>query len=159
VNDPDNWRWIWMIVGVAFVLGELTTPGSFFMLPFAVGAVVACVAAFAGAGIGLQWLLFVAVSAVASAALVPLRRRLDVDEPVDGVGARRLLNQQAVVTSAVEPGPNGVGRVQLGREEWRAESATRVGIPVGAVVKVIEVRGTCVVVAPGASTAGGTTTT
>jgi membrane protein implicated in regulation of membrane protease activity len=117
------------------------------------------VAAFAGAGIGLQWLLFVAVSAVASAALVPLRRRLDVDEPLDGVGARRLLNQQAVVTSAVEPGPNGVGRVQLGREEWRAESATRVGIPVGAVVKVIEVRGTCVVVAPGASTAGGTTTT
>jgi membrane protein implicated in regulation of membrane protease activity len=158
VNDPDNWRWIWMAVGVAFILGEMATPGSFFLLPFAVGAVVACVVAFAGGGIGLQWLLFVAVSAVASVALIPLRRRLDLDEPIDGVGARRLLNQEAVVISAVGPGPNGVGRVQLGREEWRAESATRVGIPVGAVVKVIEVRGTCVVVAPGTSAAGGITT-
>ncbi|HEX4983422.1 MAG TPA: NfeD family protein [Ilumatobacteraceae bacterium] len=155
MNDPDNWRWIWMAVGVAFILGEMATPGSFFMLPFAVGAVVACVVAFSGGGIGLQWLLFVAVSAIASAALVPLRRKLDVEEPLDGVGARRLLNQDAVVISAVGPGPNGVGRVRLGREEWRAESATRVGIPEGAVVKVIEVRGTCVVVAPGASTAGG----
>lgn len=144
-----------MVVGVAFILGEMTTPGSFFLLPFAVGAVVACVVAFADGGIGLQWLLFVVVSAIASVALIPLRRKLDLEEPTDGVGARRLLNQQAVVTSAVESGPNGVGRVQLGREEWRAESATRVGIPVGAVVKVIEVRGTCVVVAPGASAAGG----
>ena len=137
-----------MVVGVAFVLGEMATPGSFFMLPFAVGAVVACVVAFAGGGIGLQWLLFVVISAVASAAIVPLRRKLDREEPVDGVGSRRLLNQQAVVIGAVEPGPDGIGRVRLGREEWRAESSTRAGIPVGAVVKVIDVRGTCVVVAP-----------
>jgi membrane protein implicated in regulation of membrane protease activity len=156
VNDPDNWRWIWMAVGVAFLLGEMATPGSFFMLPFAIGAVVACVVAFAGGGIGLQWLLFVAVSAAAFAAFIPLRRRLDSDEPVDGVGSRRLMNQEAVVISAVGPGPNGVGMVRVGREEWRAESATRVGIPEGAVVKVIDVRGTSVVVAPGASAAGGT---
>ena len=156
MNDPDNWRWIWMVVGVAFVLGEMATPGAFFMLPFAAGAVVACVVAFAGGGIGLQWLLFVTVSAAASIALIPLRRRLDTQEPIDGVGSRRLLNQQAVVIRAVDPGPDGVGSVRLGREEWRAESATRVGIPVGAVVKVIEVRGTSVVVASGASTPGGT---
>jgi membrane protein implicated in regulation of membrane protease activity len=147
-----------MVVAVLFLLGEMATPGSFFMLPFAAGAVVACVTAFAGGGIGLQWLLFVVVSGAASAALIPLRRRLDVDEPVDGVGSRRMLNQEAVVTSAVAPGPSGVGRVKVGSEEWRAESATRVGIPVGAVVRVVEVRGTSVVVAPEASVAGGTTT-
>ena len=56
------------------------------------------------------------------------------------------------------PGPTGVGRVKVGREEWRAESATRVGIPVGAVVRVVEVRGTSVVVAPEATAAGGTIT-
>ena len=27
VNDPDNWRWIWMVVGVSFLLGEMATPG------------------------------------------------------------------------------------------------------------------------------------
>ena len=147
-----------MVVAVLFLLGEMATPGSFFMLPFAAGAVVACATAFAGGGIGLQWLLFIVVSAAASAALVPLRRRLDVEEPLDGVGSRRMLNQEAIVISAVEPGPTGVGRVKVGREEWRAESATRVGIPVGAVVRVVEVRGTSVVVAPEASAAGGTTT-
>jgi membrane protein implicated in regulation of membrane protease activity len=147
-----------MVVAAAFFVGEMATAGTFFMLPFAIGAVVACVVAFAGGGIGIQWLLFVGASAAAFAAFIPLRRRLDVEEPLDGVGARRLLNQPAVVTRAVDPGPNGVGRVQVGREEWRAESATRVGIPVGAVVKVIEVRGTSVVVAAGASTVEGMTT-
>jgi membrane protein implicated in regulation of membrane protease activity len=155
MNDPDNWRWIWMVVAVAFALGEMATPGAFFMLPFAVGAVVACIAAFVGGGIGLQWLLFIATSGVAAAALVPLRRKLDEQEPLDGVGARRLLNQQAVVIHAVEPGPHGSGRVRIGREEWRAESLSQTGIPEGAVVKVVEVRGTSVVVAPVASTAGG----
>ncbi len=158
MNDPDNWRWIWMAVGVAFLLGEMATPGSFFMLPFAVGAVVACVAAFLGGGIGLQWLLFVVVSAAASAAFIPLRRRLDQEAPVDGVGARRLMNQEAVVIRSIGPGPNGVGMARVGREEWRAESASRVGIPEGAVVKVIEVRGTSVVVVPEALAAGGTNT-
>jgi membrane protein implicated in regulation of membrane protease activity len=147
-----------MVVAVLFLLGEMGTAGSFYMLPFAVGAVVACVTAFAGGGIGLQWLLFVIVSAAASAALIPLRRRLDADEPLDGVGSRRMLNQEAVVTTAVAPGPTGVGRVMVGSEEWRAESATRVGIPVGAVVRVVEVRGTAVVVAPESAKSGGTTT-
>ena len=135
-----------MAVGAAFVVGEMLTPGSFFLLPFGVGAIVACVVAFAGGGIGLQWLSFLVVSAAASAALVPLRRRLDRQEPVDGIGARRLLNQQAVVIRAVEAGVDGVGRVRIGREEWRAESANRVGIPEGAVVTVVDVRGTGVVV-------------
>ncbi len=66
------------------------------------------------------------------------------------------MNQEAVVIRSIGPGPNGVGMARVGREEWRAESASRVGIPEGAVVKVIEVRGTSVVVVPEALAAGGT---
>jgi membrane protein implicated in regulation of membrane protease activity len=155
VDDPENWRWVWMAVAAAFLVGEMATPGSFFLLPFGVGAVVACIVAFAGGDIGLQWLVFVVVSAAASASFIPLRRRLDRQEPVDGIGARRLINQEAVVVRAVEPGVDGVGRVRIGREEWRAESANRVGIPEGAVVTVVDVRGTGVVVRTVQSPTGG----
>jgi membrane protein implicated in regulation of membrane protease activity len=155
VDDPESWRWIWMAVAAAFLVGEMATPATFFLLPFGVGAVIACAAAFAGAGVGLQWLLFVLVSGAVSAMFIPLRRRLDREEPVDGIGARRLLNQEAVVVSAVDPGVDGVGRVQVGREVWRAESANRVGIPEGAVVTIVDVRGTGVIVRVAQSPTGG----
>ena len=157
MDDPESWRWVWLIVVALCLIGEMLTPGSFFLLPFAIGALAACIAAFLDVPTGVQWVLFVIVSAGTSAAFIPLRHRLDRDEPVDGIGARRLLNQEAVVIRPVAPGPDGVGRVLIGREEWRAESANRVGIPEGAVVKVIEVRGTGVVVVPVPSSHQGVT--
>lgn len=155
MDDPESWRWAWLVITGVLVLGEILTPGSFFLLPFAAGAALACVAAFLDAGVGLQWLLFLGGSIAGTFALIPLRRRLDRAEPLDGIGARRLLNQDAVVIRAIGPGPDGVGFVRIGREEWRAESATRVGIPDGTQVRVVEVRGTAVVVSPVRSTAGG----
>ena len=155
MEDPESWRWVWLLVVALCLIGEMLTPGSFFLLPFAIGAFAACTAAFLDADVGVQWVLFVLVSAGSSAAFIPLRRRLDREEPVDGIGARRLLNQEAVVIRPVAPGPDGVGQVRIGREEWRAESINRVGIPEGAVVRVVEVRGTGVVVTPVRSTSQG----
>jgi membrane protein implicated in regulation of membrane protease activity len=146
VNDPENWRWIWMVAVGFFAVGEMMLAGSFFMLPFAAGALVACIAAFAGASIAVQWLLFVAVSAVASAAIIPLRRRLDQGEPLEGVGARRLMNLEGVVIDAVPAGPGATGMVRLGREEWRAESHDQGPLAPGTVVRVTDVRGTSVIV-------------
>ena len=68
-----------------FAFGEVLTAG-FFMLPFAAGALAASVAAFAGAGIAVQWILFLVVSIVGAVALIPLRRRLDADGTSDRVG-------------------------------------------------------------------------
>ena len=148
MDDPETWRWVWMGAAGLFLIGEIAVAGSFFLLPFGIGALVACVAAFAGAGIGLQWLLFVAVSAVASAGLIPLRRRLDRVEPVDGIGSRRLLNQPGIVEATIPAGPTGVGFVRIGREEWRAESHDRTEVLEGAHVTVIDVRGTSLIVRP-----------
>ena len=47
-NDPETWRWIWLIAAVAFAIGEMATVGSFFLAPFAVGATVAAVLSFLG---------------------------------------------------------------------------------------------------------------
>ena len=46
MDSPEDWRWVWIIATAVFAIGELTSPGSFFMLPFAIGALVATVLAF-----------------------------------------------------------------------------------------------------------------
>lgn len=147
LNDPDTWRWIWLIAAVVFAGGEIAIAGSFFLAPFALGAAIAAAMAFAGVDLAPQWVVFVAVSAVTLAAMRPLAHRLDRHDLVPGVGSSRQLGQQAKVLEAID-GPHDHGMVLLGTERWRAESTSGAAIPVGATVVVTEVRGTRVVVEP-----------
>lgn len=149
VDDPDFWRWVWLGATVGFGLGEMTSPGTFFMAPFAVGAVVATLFSFAGASVGLGWLVFVVVSAVSFAALRPVARRLDANtRNPRGVGSNRLVGEQGVVLDAVPDGPDALGLVRIGREEWRAQSSDGSSIARSTPVTVLEVKGTRVVVFP-----------
>lgn len=149
VDDPDFWRWVWLAAAVTFGLGEMSSPGSFFLAPFGIGAAVAAVLAFVGAPIAIGWLAFVAVSAASFAALRPLARRLDASGTnTRGIGAGRLIGEQGVILEAVPEGPDALGLVRVGREEWRAQSADLAGIAAGTPVTVIEVKGTRVIVFP-----------
>jgi len=144
----DAWPWIWLAAAVVFVLGELAIAGAFVLLPFGIGAAVACLLAFLDADPVVQWLAFVGVSGGCFVGLWRFRHRFDQDEPHDGIGARRLIGQPGVVLRSLPGGPSGVGLVRVGREEWRAESVDGRPIAEGATVKVVEVRGTSVVVWP-----------
>lgn len=155
MGDPDVWRWIWVIVIAGFLIGEMFTPGTFFFLPFAVGALAAAVVAFAGGSIALQWILFVGLAALTSFAFIPLRRRLDRIEPPVGVGSQRILHQEGTIITAIADGPTGSGLVRIAREEWRAESVDHQPIAVGSVVRVVDVKGTGVVVEPISVNQGG----
>lgn len=146
MGEPDTWRWIWMLAAVAFAAGELVTPGTFFLLAFALGAALASLLAFLGVDVGFTWLAFIGGSLAGFGALFPLRRRLDRHAPQDGVGARRLLGQTARVLEALPAGSAGL--VLVGTEEWKAETIDGSAVPAGAVVKVVEVRGTRVLVHP-----------
>lgn len=146
MGDPEIWKWIWLVAIGVFGAGEAILAGSFFLLPFAAGALVAAVAAFAGAAVAVQWVIFVAVSIIGSTLLIPLRRRLDRLEPQNGVGARRLIGQEAVVLIDVPSGPGAVGEVRVGRETWRAESLNQEPLAAGTTVRVVDVRGTAVVI-------------
>lgn len=147
-NSPDTWRWIWVVAAAAFALGEIATAGSFFSLPFAVGALVAAVASFAGASVTVSWLAFLVVSAGAFAVLWPLGRRLDRRAPQTKVGAGRWAGREALVLSDIPGGPGGTGLIRLEREHWRAESGTGVAIPAGSTVLVTRIDGTRLVVLP-----------
>jgi membrane protein implicated in regulation of membrane protease activity len=149
VDSPETWRWIWLGAGVIFLLGEMHFFGSFFLLPFAIGAFVAAILAFLGVGLGWEWLAFLVVSLGSLACLYPLRHRLDRSRPVEGIGSRRLIGQPAVVLETVPGGPaSELGLVRVGREEWRAESRDGRPLQVGTNVRVIDVQGTRVIVWP-----------
>lgn len=157
MGDTDVWRWIWILVIAGFLIGEMFTPGTFFFLPFAAGALAAAIAAFAGGSIGLQWILFVGIAALTSVAFIPLRRRLDRIQPPIGVGSQRVLHQEGLITHDITSGPTGTGTVRIGREDWRAESSDHEPIPAGTTVRIVEVRGTGVVVERIMSNEGGRT--
>lgn len=146
-GSPETWRWIWLVAMVVFGVGEMAVAGSFFLAPFAIGAAVAAVLAFAGVTLGLEWAAFLGVTVAAFAALRPIAKRLDADGPALGIGSGRQVGQRARVVEAIG-GEHDHGMVLLGREQWMAESLSGQPIPAGATVTVVEVRGTRVLVAP-----------
>jgi membrane protein implicated in regulation of membrane protease activity len=155
MEDSEIWRWIWIIVIAGFLVGEMFTPGTFFFLPFAIGALGAAIAAFAGGSIAVQWVLFLGLSVLTSLSFIPLRKRLDRIEPPMGVGSQRILHQEGVIITPISAGPASSGAVRIGREEWRAESVDDQAIAEGEIVKVVDIRGTGVLVTPVSSSEGG----
>ena len=144
MDEPEQWRWIWLGAAVLFGIGEMGTPGAFFLAPFAVGAVVAGALAFADVPIAGEWAAFVGVSVAALVALRPLARRLDRSGGSDGIGSRRLIGRGGVVLQEIRPGQLGVVRVD--QEEWRADDVGGGSIAAGTAVKITEVEGTRVLV-------------
>lgn len=145
--DPEFWQWVWLGIAVVFALGEMVNPGSFFLMPFAIGAGAAAVLSAVDAPVGVGWIVFVVVSIASLFALRPLARRLDEDEPVEGIGAKRLIGEQGSVIETI-PAGGELGLVRVNREEWRAASVQGTALAAGTPVRVVEVRGTSVIVHP-----------
>jgi membrane protein implicated in regulation of membrane protease activity len=145
MDTPETWRWLWLMATFIFAIGEMASPGSFFLLPFALGALAATGLAFADVGVGVGWIAFVAVSVATLVAFRPLARRLDLLDDDLGIGSRRLIGQTARVLQEI-PGHGELGLVRVHREEWRAESMDGGAIPLGAAVRVADVEGTRVIV-------------
>ena len=146
--DPGSWQWIWLIATAFFVVGEIATPGSFFLLPFGVGSALATVLAFAGVGEGWQWTVFLIASLAALAGLRPLARRLNAAEQPARVGATRLIGAVGVVVEELGGDSSRLGSVRIGREDWHAETPDGTHIAAGIQVEVIEIEGTRAVVRP-----------
>jgi len=139
----EAWLWFWIGAAVFLAIAEIFTAG-FFMLPFAVGAAAAAALAYADVGEIPQLIVFLVVSLIA---LFTLRRFVSRgDEKQHPVGSNRFVGQQARVIEAIDPASNQ-GRVRMETEMWRATSDSG-PIPAGVDVKVVEVRGTRLVVAP-----------
>jgi membrane protein implicated in regulation of membrane protease activity len=110
---------IWALVAVLLTVGELLTPGMFFLGPVALAAVVAGVAAAVGLGLVVQLVLFIAGSLATLLFLRPVARRHLRMPAAIRTGAAALEGTKAVVVQRVDA--NG-GRVRIGGEEWSARA-------------------------------------
>ncbi len=142
--DVETMRWIWVGATVVLAVGEIATAG-FFLLPFAVGAAVAAILAFAGVAVPLQFLVMIAVSILTLVLIQRYVRKEDEHQPV--IGANRYVTRRALVLEPINRA-NGTGRVRMDTEEWRATTDHAEIIPPGVEVQIVEVRGTRLVVDP-----------
>jgi membrane protein implicated in regulation of membrane protease activity len=110
---------VWAIVAVGLAIGEVLTPGLFFLGPIALAAVVAGVTAAVGANLAVQLVAFILAALASLAVLRPLaRRHLHMPSQLR-TGTDALTGAKATVLERVDV--NG-GRVRIGGEVWTARS-------------------------------------
>lgn len=140
--DNEVWRWVWTGLAVLMGIGEIVTAG-FFLLPFAIGAGLAAVAAWTGLSDIVQWLLFFVGTGLSMLYVRRFMRGQDEDGGLV-VGPGRYIGMEALVLERVDTGSN-TGLVRVETEEWRASTD---GEPIaeGRTVEVVALRGTRLVV-------------
>lgn len=130
---------VWSLVAVLLAVGEIFTPGMFFLGPVALAAVAAGVVALVELGVAVQLIVFIAGAIASVWILRPIARRHLHMPAALRTGTAALEGTKAVVLQRVDV--NG-GRVRIGGEEWSARSymEDQVFEP-GARVEVVKIEG------------------
>ena len=130
---------IWAIAAVGLAVGEVLTPGLFFLGPVALAAVAAAVVAAAGAGLGVELAVFIVGSVAGLGLLRPIaRRHLHMPSRIR-TGSAALVGARAVAVERIDA--RG-GRVKIGGEVWSARVFDEAQvIEPGASVEVMKIEG------------------
>jgi membrane protein implicated in regulation of membrane protease activity len=131
---------VWLLVACGFGAAEVLSGSSFFLAPFAVGALLAAAAAGAIDDLA-SWIVFVMASIFTLLAIRPLVQSRLVTGPALRTGGAALVGKRAVVLERIA-NHEGVGRVRIDNEVWTARSLDeeRVIEP-GTSVEVVDIRG------------------
>jgi membrane protein implicated in regulation of membrane protease activity len=133
----DPWM-IWILIAVLFAAGEVASL-SFFLAPFAVGALLGAVADLAGLSTVAAVLVFLISSGLVLGFVRPIARRHMRTPPQIRTGTAALVGKSALVTKQVN---DRDGTVKLDGEEWTARTYVEGDvIEVGHKVHVVEIRG------------------
>ena len=136
---------VWVVVAVALAVGEILTPGLFFLGPVALAAAAAAITDAAGSGAIGSVIVFIVAALASLAFLRPVARRHVRLPALSRTGTDALVGRKALVTRTVDE--NG-GRVRIGGEEWSARSYLDGQVlPEGASVDVIQIEGATALVA------------
>ncbi len=135
---------IWLGILAVLLLIEAITAG-LTTIWFAGGALVAAVAAYCGAGVFLQFVLFFAVSLVLLVFTRPVAVRY-MNRNVEKTNAESLLGKKAVVIEKIDNLAQ-TGHVRIRDIEWTARTSDdSVKIPENAVVEIEEIQGVKLIV-------------
>jgi membrane protein implicated in regulation of membrane protease activity len=110
---------VWALAAVALAVGEIFTPGLFYLGPVALAAAAAAVVAAAGAGWVVQVVVFAGATVASLSLLRPIARRHLRLPAISRTGTDRLVGQRALVLERVDL--HG-GRVKIGGEVWSARA-------------------------------------
>lgn len=141
----EHMVWVWVIVMALAAFVEAATP-VLVSIWFSVGALVAMLAAYFGASLTIQLLLFVFVSIAALVGARPLAKRF-VDPHIVPTNADRLLGAKAQVTEEID-NEHALGAVYIDGKTWTARSEDGDIIPAGEQVEVIRMEGVKLFVRP-----------
>ena len=136
---------IWIVAGIILFIAEIITPG-FVLANFGVAAFASAIAAWFGADITVQVIVFAVASVVSFIVVRPLLTRTMLREG-KGIptGTQAIIGREAKVTADI-PTPPEAGRVKLDGDSWRAMSSNREPITIGSTVKIDSVESTTVYV-------------
>lgn len=113
--------YFYLSLGVLFIVGEMFTM-DFSLACFGVGLFGASLASFLGLGLGWQVAVFVLVSVGLFVGIRPLAlKHLYHKSPHVKTNVEALIGRQAQVTAL--PDQQGIGRVQIDGDSWRAQFA------------------------------------
>lgn len=131
---------IWILVAVAFGVGEVLTT-SFVLAPFAVGALVAALIAAIGGGAVGSWSVFILVSLLMLWVVRPIARAHMRTPARLRTGTAALVGRRAIVLERIA-NDEGVGCVRVDGEVWTARAYDEQSvIEAGTPVQIVEIRG------------------
>jgi membrane protein implicated in regulation of membrane protease activity len=135
----DAWVF-WIIAAVVLAVGEMMTL-SFFLAPFAGGALIAALADVIGAGVVISWAIFIVTSLVMLLVVRPIARSHRHTPAALRTGTAALIGQSGVVIERIA-NDEAVGTVRIGGEVWTARAFDDDQIiDTGTRVHVVEIRG------------------
>jgi len=112
--------WIaWSVAALILAVGEIFTPGLFFLGPIALAAVAAAIGAAAGLDVAFQVLVFALTSLASLAVLRPLARAHLRMPAALRTGTAALEGAHAIVLQRVD---QDGGLVRIGGEDWSARA-------------------------------------
>jgi membrane protein implicated in regulation of membrane protease activity len=106
---------LWTCAAALLAIGELLTPGLFFLGPLAVAALAATLVATSATGAVGTLLTFMGAAVICVMVLRPLARRHVRLPAISRTGTAALVGKKALVLEQVD---DCGGRVKIGGEEW-----------------------------------------
>lgn len=138
--------WHWLLLGLLLMVGELATPGGFYIVFFGLGAFLTGIVALAGVeSVPVQMLLFTVLSV---SGLLLFRSRvltwMQRDPQAPAVDA--VVGEVATTLDALAPG--AIGRVELRGASWSARNTSAESLTAGSRCRVTGLEGLLLLVGP-----------
>jgi membrane protein implicated in regulation of membrane protease activity len=140
--------WLWAALGLLLAVGEVLTPGGFFVIFFGLAGLAVALLAFVGLADALWFQIFLfSIFSVVSLLLFrnPLLRWM-ARHTGQTVEVDSLVGQIAVASSALPPG--GVGHAELRGTTWNARNGSHAALAAGSRCRVTRVEGLVIWIEP-----------